>query len=81
MGCVAACKTGDDGQIKSYMKKAKQTDENIIKMLMLGPGSTGKSTLFKSLRMVHKSGQLSMDDKMKEKQLILMNIYLHQFKH
>ena len=74
MGCVASCKNGNDGHIKSFMKTAEKEDDKVIKMLLLGPGSTGKSTLFKSLRMVHKSGHLSMEYKMKEKQLILMNI-------
>ena len=41
---------------------------------LLGIGSTGKSTLFKSLQMVHNGGAMEKEDKIFERRLIRINI-------
>ena len=45
-----------DQSIGKYMSSAAKSTKNDVKMLLLGTGSAGKSTLFKSLRSIHSGG-------------------------
>ena len=48
---------GTNSQIKHYMDDEEANEACIIKLLLLGPGATGKSTLFKSLQIIN-SGKI-----------------------
>ena len=71
----AACTTdANNRQINAYMQEREQQDSSVVKLLLLGPGSTGKSTLFKSLQMVHNNGELNIKEKQATVRLIRLNI-------
>ena len=61
-------------RINSYLEDAQHEEGSVVKLLLLGPGSTGKSTLFKSLQMVHSGGTLSTTTKKSSIRLIRLNI-------
>eukprot|EP01084_Bolivina_argentea_P059918 109461_1 len=42
--------------IEQSMKHVKKSEEHIRKLLLLGSGSSGKSTLFRQLKCVYKNG-------------------------
>ena len=50
-------------------------EETIMKLLLLGPGSTGKSTLFKSLKILH-NGEIELSEKEFTRSIIRQNIVL-----
>eukprot|EP00484_Ammonia_sp_Unknown_P000993 CAMPEP_0197020374 /NCGR_PEP_ID=MMETSP1384-20130603/1136_1 /TAXON_ID=29189 /ORGANISM="Ammonia sp." /LENGTH=388 /DNA_ID=CAMNT_0042447983 /DNA_START=31 /DNA_END=1197 /DNA_ORIENTATION=+ len=55
--------SGKDSAINKDIAKDKNKDKYIKKLLFLGSGGSGKSTLFKQLRTIHGSGW-SKDDRM-----------------
>lgn len=77
MGCGPSneASTPTNAQISKYMNNSQKSDALIIKLLLLGPGSTGKSTLFKSLQILH-SGSMSQSDKVFTRQIIRQNIVI-----
>ena len=52
MGCVCTAEKKKHKDIESYLKSEEKGKEH--KLLLLGPGSTGKTTLFKSLQYAHR---------------------------
>jgi len=56
MGC--ACPKGDPttAKIDEKQKRDQHRDEKVIKLLFLGAGGSGKSTLFKQLRVIYGDG-------------------------
>jgi guanine nucleotide-binding protein G(i) subunit alpha len=60
MGCCGSSGGGDEG-VKEDNKKLKQ--ENVKKLLFLGPGGCGKSTLFKQLRQ-NFGGDIEKDERL-----------------
>ena len=56
MGSICGTEATTDAQINTYMKDEENKDSHENKLLLLGPGSTGKSTLFKSIRSIHSGG-------------------------
>ena len=71
--CCCNCNT-ENRHISTYMSKEKDVDGNTMKMLLLGPGSTGKTTLFKSLQMYHNGGQVSDEVRRDHIDLIRYNV-------
>lgn len=55
------------------MREEKQASEEIIKLLFLGAGGSGKSTLFKQLRLLHGNG-LGTDERRTNTKLIYQNL-------
>jgi len=57
MGCFL-CQAGDPttAMINSQMQTNMNKDEKVIKLLFLGAGGSGKSTLFKQLRLLYGDG-------------------------
>ena len=62
MGCVSSAEKRSDQQIKSLVTTVDQDEEKIIKMLLIGAGSTGKKTLFKSATSYHTEHDKLMSD-------------------
>lgn len=69
MGCVASSQvsTGNENDpflqsqrandaIEQSLQMGKQNDKNEIKLLLLGAGESGKSTVLKQLKLLHKGG-------------------------
>ena len=50
------CKTDDSHRIDDGLAKDKSADREIKKLLLLGAGSSGKSTFFKQLKRIHGNG-------------------------
>ena len=55
------CKTDDSHRIDEGLGNDKAADREIKKLLLLGAGSSGKSTFFKQLKCIHGSGFTSKD--------------------
>jgi len=59
MGGICATPTEEKAQsnaVDAKMKKDKIKNENVVKLLFLGGGGSGKSTLFKQLKTIHGTG-------------------------
>ena len=60
--CVSAPEgAGQDSVVNKEMAKDKKIDKGIKKLLFLGSGGSGKSTLFKQLRSIHGDGYSKSD--------------------
>jgi len=55
------CKTDDSHRIDEGLGNDKSADREIKKLLLLGAGSSGKSTFFKQLKIIHSNGFTSKD--------------------
>jgi len=63
----------DTKRINRQMRRSANRDEEIIKLLFLGAGGSGKSTLFRQLRLLHANG-LKPEERMTYTQSIYQNI-------
>eukprot|EP00485_Elphidium_margaritaceum_P023187 CAMPEP_0202711494 /NCGR_PEP_ID=MMETSP1385-20130828/23293_1 /ASSEMBLY_ACC=CAM_ASM_000861 /TAXON_ID=933848 /ORGANISM="Elphidium margaritaceum" /LENGTH=355 /DNA_ID=CAMNT_0049371241 /DNA_START=100 /DNA_END=1167 /DNA_ORIENTATION=+ len=61
MGCFTSEEAATDKQVEREVTGAKRSQENVKKLLFLGSGGSGKSTLFKQLRTIHGEGFLDKD--------------------
>jgi len=50
-----AAKAANDAAMKE-LNKAEKEDQKVIKMLLLGAGESGKSTIFKQMKIINKDG-------------------------
>eukprot|EP01101_Sappina_pedata_P001413 TRINITY_DN1149_c0_g1_i1.p1 TRINITY_DN1149_c0_g1~~TRINITY_DN1149_c0_g1_i1.p1 ORF type:complete len:355 (-),score=139.37 TRINITY_DN1149_c0_g1_i1:145-1209(-) len=60
-------------QIDQNLQKTKKTIQEEIKLLLLGPGESGKSTVFKQMKIIQKNGGFSKDERMGYKSIIVSN--------
>lgn len=45
-----------DAAIEQQLRRSRQNEKNQIKLLLLGPGESGKSTVLKQMKLMHKGG-------------------------
>jgi len=72
MGCSSST-TQQDPVIESYLKNEKKKFEKEIKLLLLGAGESGKSTVAKQLKIIHMGG-FDEDEKKSYLPIIFTNI-------
>jgi len=78
MGCGGSKPSGDheanqrNDVIESQLKKDKMALRNEIKMLLLGAGESGKSTILKQMKLIHQ-GSYSEDERESYKEIIYSN--------
>jgi len=60
-------------EINRMMEQGQRADEDVIKLLFLGAGGSGKSTLFKQLRLLYSDG-LGVDERRNNTPLIYQNL-------
>eukprot|EP00298_Acanthocystis_sp_HF-20_P029794 c8722_g1_i1.p1 GENE.c8722_g1_i1~~c8722_g1_i1.p1 ORF type:complete len:352 (-),score=90.29 c8722_g1_i1:99-1154(-) len=69
MGCAASgdarskAETEKDKRIAADIANAEKNDSNVIKILLLGAGESGKSTIFKQMKIIHQTGYTDKDRK------------------
>jgi len=60
-------------EINRMMEQGQRADEDVIKLLFLGAGGSGKSTLFKQLRLLYSNG-LGVEERRSNTHLIYQNL-------
>ena len=76
MGCVQSSNdpvSYNDKQINKQMATDRDQDRQIKKLLLLGSGSSGKSTLFKQIKRIH-GVKVELGEKNESKHVIRMNL-------
>jgi len=75
MGICACLGESDEKtrEINRMMEQGQRADEDVIKLLFLGAGGSGKSTLFKQLRLLYSNG-LGIDERRTNTPLIYQNL-------
>ncbi|KAF1750107.1 hypothetical protein GCK72_016653 [Caenorhabditis remanei] len=64
--------TKTNKKINTELATAKKDDENVIKLLLLGAGESGKSTVLKQMRIIHNSG-FSQEESMTKRNVVCAN--------
>jgi len=68
------CLDSTTRQINRQMHQGKSDDDEVIKLLFLGAGGSGKSTLFKQLRLLHGDGLKTEEERLGYKRNIFGNL-------
>jgi len=64
MGCVpSTVDATENREVQKELTQAKKANESVIKLLFLGAGGSGKTTLFKQLQYIHGDGFSQRDRK------------------
>ncbi|KAG2222935.1 hypothetical protein INT45_012913 [Circinella minor] len=76
--CVSVDGTGDHGakirndEINNQLQMEKLNMKNHVKLLLLGAGESGKSTLLKQMKLIHEGG-FSLDERIAYREIIYSN--------
>ncbi|KAL9111771.1 MAG: hypothetical protein Q9227_003830 [Pyrenula ochraceoflavens] len=62
-----------NAKIDKMLRQDKKTEARTVKILLLGAGESGKSTIIKQMRIIH-SGGFSMDEKQQNRAVIYSNM-------
>lgn len=76
MACCGGSNRDEDKinqQINAQIKKDKKVFENEVKMLLLGAGESGKSTIAKQMKIIHKSG-FTQEERQSYKSIVYNNL-------
>ncbi|XP_041525597.1 guanine nucleotide-binding protein subunit alpha-15 [Microtus oregoni] len=81
-GCCPWCLTDEektaariDQEINKILLEQKKQERGELKLLLLGPGESGKSTFIKQMRIIHGAGY-SEDDRRAFRPLVYQNIFV-----
>mmetsp|Transcript_36051 Transcript_36051/g.44807 ORF Transcript_36051/g.44807 Transcript_36051/m.44807 type:complete len:380 (+) Transcript_36051:131-1270(+) len=74
MGGVNAKETAASRKLDTALRKAQQKEDSKIKLLLLGAGESGKSTLFKQMKLLYKEREFSPVEKSSFRTIIHNNI-------
>lgn len=73
MGCALGTNDSPDAKITGSLNKTKDLERQVRKLLLLGPGSSGKSTLFKQIKRIH-GESVQIGERNESKHVIRMNL-------
>ncbi|GAA5802262.1 hypothetical protein HPULCUR_007725 [Helicostylum pulchrum] len=79
MGCCSSIQVIDDigklrdQEIDDQIKKDRQNMSNQVKLLLLGSGESGKSTLLKQMRIIHE-GEFPQEEKISCREIVFSNL-------
>ncbi|GAA5813421.1 hypothetical protein MFLAVUS_006899 [Mucor flavus] len=79
MGCCSSVQVIDDigklrdQEIDDQIKKDRQNMSNQVKLLLLGSGESGKSTLLKQMRIIHE-GEFPQEEKISCREIVFSNL-------
>lgn len=77
-GLCATPKTEEDRMIEQKMQKDQLTDKKTKKLLFLGAGGSGKSTLFKQLKVIHGGSKRKGERSLSAEELDSYKATVHQ---
>ncbi|ORX81955.1 guanine nucleotide-binding protein subunit alpha [Basidiobolus meristosporus CBS 931.73] len=76
MGCCVSQEEHDDrrnnDEIENQLRKDRMSQKNEVKMLLLGAGESGKSTILKQMKLIHQDGY-SKDERESFREIIFSN--------
>jgi len=61
-------------EIDILISKERNVTKDQYKLLLLGPGESGKSTIFKQMKIIQKNGGFTEEERMNYKSIILGNL-------
>jgi len=74
MGCVASTpEAKKNADIEKQLNEDRKKIKSEVKILLLGPGESGKSTIFKQMKIIQDNGGYTKDELMEYKYIIFAN--------
>lgn len=79
MGCCTSVQVNNnvgkarDQEIEEQIKKDRQKMSNEVKLLLLGSGESGKSTLLKQMRIIHDCG-FPQEERLSYREIVFSNL-------
>ncbi|KAN0042132.1 hypothetical protein ACTFIV_004691 [Dictyostelium citrinum] len=72
MGCILTIEAKKSRDI-DYQLRKEEGSKNETKLLLLGPGESGKSTIFKQMKIIQDDGGFSIDERLEYRYIIYGN--------
>lgn len=74
MGCISSTpETKKNSEIEKQLNEDRKRIKSEVKILLLGPGESGKSTIFKQMKIIQDNGGYSKDELLEYKYIIFAN--------
>ncbi|KYR01014.1 G-protein subunit alpha 5 [Tieghemostelium lacteum] len=73
MGCLLTVEAKKSREIDYRLRKDGDVTKNETKLLLLGPGESGKSTIFKQMKIIQDDGGFSIEEKLEYRYIIFGN--------